>query len=78
VITDNQINALTEEELTYLVACCNDEWYHQNMGYPFQFQYIKYWKNDKVQLTLNKYSNNLPDDKKNIIMSILQKLEENK
>jgi hypothetical protein len=78
MITDNQINALTEEELLYLVSCCNDEWYHQNMGYPFQFHYIKSWKNNIVQPTLNKYSNNLPDDKKNIIMSILQKLEENK
>jgi len=78
MITENQINALTEEELLYLASCCNDEWYHQNMGYPFQFHYIKSWRNNMVQQTLNKYSNNLPDDKKNIIMSILTKLEENK
>ena len=77
MITEHQINSLNEEELTYFVACCNDEWYHQKMGYEFKFNFIKYWRNDAVQHTLNKYSNYLPDDKKHIIMDILNKLEAN-
>ena len=78
MINTPQIQALNEEELTYLVACFNDEWYHQKMPYEFKFNFIKSWRNDAVQYTLNKYSNYLPDDKKHIIMDILNKLEANK
>lgn len=78
MITDAQIKSFNEEELTYLIACFNDEWYHQKMSYEFKFNYVKFWRNDAVQYTLNKYSNNLPDNKKHIIMDILNKLEQNK
>ena len=77
MISTPQIKALTEEELGYLVICLANEW-QQKMKYPFQFHYIKWFRNDSIQHILNKYSSNLKDEYKNIVLDILNKLEENK
>lgn len=76
MITNNQISALSEEELVYLLACFMSEWSENNSN-EFKFNYIKFWRNDAVQHALNKYANYLPNDKKHLIINILSKLEEN-
>jgi hypothetical protein len=78
MITDNQIKALSEDELTYLYYCCNTEWNSLNMGYDFNWYTLKAFRNDKIQILLNKYSANLTDENKPLIMQILNKLEQNK
>lgn len=77
MINTSQIKALNEEELGYLVICLANEW-QQKMSYPFQFHYIKFFRNDSIQPILNKYSSNLKDEHKNIVLDILNKLEENR
>lgn len=78
MITTPQIKALSEEELGYLVICLLNEWRNLNMPYEFQFHYIKWFRSDSIQHILNKYSPNLKDEHKNIVIDILNKLEENK
>lgn len=77
MITTNQIKALTEEELGYLVICFENEWRQIGMNYNFEFHYIKWFRNVAIQPILNKYSGNLKDEYKNIVINILNKLEEN-
>ena len=77
MITHNQIKALDENELAYLFYCCKSEWDSRNMGYDFDWYILKAFKNNMIQLILNKYSGNLTDDNKGLIMQILNKLEEN-
>jgi hypothetical protein len=77
MITHNQIKALDENELAYLFYCCKSEWDSRNMGYDFDWYILKAFRNNMIQLTLNKYSGNLTDDNKGLIMQILNKLEEN-
>lgn len=76
MITNNQIKALDENELAYLYYCLNTEWDSLNMGYSFDMYILKCFKNDSIQVLLNKYSSNLTEQNKNIIMNILNKLEE--
>jgi hypothetical protein len=78
MISNNQINALSEEELGYLVICFANEWQALGMGYEFKFNFIKSYRNVAIAPILNKYSSNLTDENKGIIMQILNKLEENK
>jgi hypothetical protein len=78
MITDNQIKAMSEDELTYLYYCCNTEWNSLNMGYDFNWYTLKSFRNDMIHKILNKYSDNLTDENKPLIMQILNKLEENK
>lgn len=78
MITNNQINSLSEEELGYLVICLANEWKQVNMSYEFQFHYIKWFREVAIQPILNKYSSNLKDEHKNIVLDILNKLEQNK
>jgi len=78
MITNNQIKALTEEELGYLVICFANEWQQMGMNYEFKFNFIKSFRDVAIAPILNKYSSNLTDEYKNIIVSILNKLEENK
>lgn len=78
MITTPQIKALNEEELGYLVICLASEWQNLKMPYEFQLHYIKFFRNDSIQPILNKYSPNLKDEHKNIVIDILNKLEENK
>ncbi|NDD56056.1 hypothetical protein EBZ39_19690 [bacterium] len=78
MISTPQIKALSDEELGYLVICLANEWHHLRMPYEFQFHYIKWFRNDSIQHILNKYSNNLLDEHKHIVLDILNKLEENK
>ena len=78
MITDNQIKAMSEDELTYLYYCCNTEWNSLNMGYDFNWYTLKTFRNDMIHKILNKYSGNLTDENKPLIMQILTKLEENK
>ena len=77
MITNNQIKALSEDELAYLFYCCKSEWDSSNMGYEFDWYILKAFKNKAIHPMLNKYSGNLTDENKGLIMQILNKLEEN-
>jgi hypothetical protein len=77
MITSNQIKALDENELAYLFYCCKSEWDSKNMGYEFDWYILKSFNNKAIHPMLNKYSGNLTDDNKGIIMQILNKLEAN-
>jgi len=78
MINTPQIQALSEEELGYLVLCFANEWKNLNMPYEFRFHYIKWFRNDSIQHILNKYSSSLKDEYKNIVLDILNKLEQNR
>ena len=78
MITDNQIKAMTENELAYLYYALNTEWNSLNMGYDFNWYILKAFKNNVIQNILNKHSDNLTDENKSITMDILKKLEEYK
>jgi hypothetical protein len=77
MITLNQIKALDENELTYLYYCLNTEWNSLNMGYSFDWYTMRAFKNNVIHKLLDKYSANLTDENKLLIMQILNKLEEN-
>ena len=77
MITDNQIKAMSENELAYLYYSLNTEWNSLNMGYDFNWYILKAFKNNTIQHILNKYSANLTDENKGITMEILKKLESN-
>ena len=77
MITLNQIKALDENELTYLYYCLNTEWTSLNMGYEFDYYVMKAFKNNVIHKLLDKYSDNLTDENKGLIMQILNKLEAN-
>ena len=77
MITDNQIKALDENELAYLFHCCKTEWDSLNMGYDFNWYILKAFKNNTIHKLLDKYSTNLTDENKPLIMQILNKLEQN-
>jgi hypothetical protein len=78
MITNNQIQAFSEDELAYLFYCCKTEWDSLNMGYEFDWYTLKAFRNNMIQHLLNKYSGNLTDENKPLIMQILNKLEQNK
>jgi len=77
MISNNQIKALSEDELTYLFHCCKTEWDSLNMGYEFNWYIMKAFKNNTIHKLLDKYSANLTDENKGLIMQILNKLEAN-
>jgi hypothetical protein len=77
MITDNQIRAMSEDELSYLYYALNTEWNSLNMGYDFNWYILKAFRNDMIQIVLNKHSTNLTDENKGITMEILKKLEAN-
>jgi hypothetical protein len=77
MISNNQIKALSEDELTYLFYCCKSEWDSLNMGYEFNWYIMKAFKNNVIHKLLDKYSANLTDENKGLIMQILNKLETN-
>ena len=77
MINSSQIKALDENELAYLYYCLNTEWDSLNMGYSFDWYILKAFRNDSIQILLNKYSTNLTDENKGIIINILNKLEAN-
>ena len=77
MITSNQITALDENELAYLYYCCKTEWDSKNMGYEFDWYILKAFKNNVIHKLLDKYSANLTDENKSLIMQILNKLEVN-
>jgi hypothetical protein len=77
MITDNQIKALDENELAYLYYCLNNEWDSLNMRYEFNWYILRAFRNNTIQNILNKYSGNLTDENKSLIMQILNKLETN-
>jgi hypothetical protein len=77
MITDNQIKAMSENELAYLYYALNTEWNSLNMGYDFDWYVLKAFKNNTIQNILNKHSANLTDENKGITMEILKKLESN-
>jgi hypothetical protein len=47
------------------------------MGYEFDWYILKSFRNKAIHPMLNKYSDNLTDENKGIIMQILNKLEGN-
>ena len=77
MINNSQIKALSEDELSYLYYCLKSEWDSKNMGYEFDWYILKCFRNDSIQVLLNKYSNNLLDENKKIVIDILNKLEQN-
>lgn len=77
MISNNQIKALSEDELTYLFHCCKTEWDSLNMGYEFNWYIMKAFKNNVIHKLLDKYSANLTDENKGLTMQIINKLEEN-
>ena len=77
MITNNQIKAFSEDELAYLYYCCKTEWDSLNMGYEFNWYILRAFRNNTIQTILNKYSGNLTDENKGLIMQILNKLEAN-
>jgi len=77
MITLNQIKALDDNELTYLYYCLNTEWNSLNMGYSFDWYTMRAFKNNVIHKLLDKYSANLTDENKGLIMQILNKLEAN-
>jgi len=77
MISNNQIRALSEDELTYLFYCCKTEWDSLNMGYDFDWYVLKAFRNNMIHNLLNKHSANLTDENKGIILQILNKLEAN-
>jgi hypothetical protein len=77
MITNNQIKALSEDELAYLFYCCKSEWDSLNMGYEFNWYTLKAFKNNTIHKILNKHSDNLTDHNKGLIIQILNKLEQN-
>ena len=68
---------MSEYELAYLYCSLNTEWNSLNMGYDFDWYILKSFRNNTIQNILNKYSTNLTDENKGIIMEILKKLEAN-
>lgn len=78
MITSNQIRALNDEELGYLVMCLASEWKNIGMSYEFNLNFVKSFRDVAIQPILNKYSGNLKDEYKNIVIDILNKLEQNK
>ena len=78
MISDNQIKAMSEDELAYLYYALNTEWNSLNMGYDFNWYILKSFRNNMIQILLNKHSSNLTDENKPLIMQILNKLEINK
>ena len=68
---------MSEDELTYLYYCLNTEWNSLNMGYEFDYYVMKAFKNNTIHKLLDKYSDNLTDENKGLIMQILNKLEAN-
>ena len=77
MITSYQIKALDENELAYLYYCCKSEWDSLNMRYEFDWYTMRAFKNNVIHKLLDKYSANLTDENKGIIIQILQKLEAN-
>ena len=77
MISNNQIKALSENELAYLYYALNTEWNSLNMGYDFNWYILRAFRNNTIQTILNKHSANLTDENKGLIMQILNKLEEN-
>ena len=77
MINNDQIKAMTENELAYLYYCLNTEWDSLNMGYSMNLNTMKAFKNNTIQYILNKHSANLKDEYKNIVLDILNKLEQN-
>ena len=78
MISNNQIKALSENELTYLYYALNTEWNSLNMGYDFNWYILRAFRNNTIQTILNKHSANLTDENKGLMMQILTKLETNK
>ena len=78
MISSYQIKALDEDELAYLYYCCKSEWDSKNMGYEFGLFAMKSFKNNTIHRLLDKYSANLTEQNKPLIMRILTKLEENR
>lgn len=77
MITNNQIKVMTDDEYAYLYYCLKTEWDSLNMGYDFKPNFIKSFRNNTIQHLLNKYSVNLKEENKKIIIDILNKLEAN-
>lgn len=77
MITSNQIKALSENELAYLYYCLDAEWKALNMPYQININTMKAFRNNTIHILLNKYSANLTNENKGIIMDILNKLEQN-
>lgn len=77
MINNNQIKALTEDELSYLYYCCNKEWESKNMSYEMDINTMKCFRNNSIQQILMKQVELLKEEHKNIVANILNKLTSN-
>ena len=68
---------MTENELAYLYFCLNSEWNSLNMPYEMNLNTMKVFRNNSIHNILAKYSSNLKEEHKNIVLDILNKLEQN-
>ena len=73
MITENQIKSLSEEELGYLYICCNEEFVQSGFDY-FNLNMLKTFRWDAIPHILNKYSDKLKDDQKDLPKIILNKM----
>lgn len=69
---------MTEDELAYLYYALNTEWDSLNMGYQFDWYALRSFKNNVIQIILNKHRQFLKEEHQNIVELILNKLEDNK
>lgn len=74
MITQNQINALSEQELGYLYICCNEEFVQSGFDY-FSLDMLKVFRWESIPHILNKYSYKLKDDQKDFPKNIGEKMQ---
>ena len=74
MITENQIKVLSEEELGYLYTCCNEEFVKSGFTY-FSLNILKVFRWEAMPYILNKYSDRLREEYKDMPKNILEKMQ---
>ena len=74
MITRKDLEALDQEELSYLYTCCDKE-FEKNGHIYFDFDSIKIFRKQCIIDILHKYAETLSSDKKDMPDRILTKLE---
>jgi len=74
MITRADLLVLDSDEMAYLYKCCDKE-FEKNGYIYFDFDNIKIFKKQTIIDILNKYSDTLTNDKKDLPSRIILKLE---
>ena len=74
MITINNLSSLNEKELAYLFDCCSKE-FEKNGYIYFGFDVIKIFKKQTIIDIVNKYSDTLSENLKNLPLDIIKKIE---